>query len=97
MSFVFPFFLYQFFLRKVILVFVCVCVWCVALQWVLPGTRETELPVQPQRQQWGGGDPGQDYQQTTMKQGAKVDTQLAQAAKNLPSHSRQHRFHVYVC
>lgn len=45
----------------------------------------------------GGGDPGQDYQQTTMKQGAKVDTQLAQAAKNLPSHSRQHRFHVYVC
>lgn len=44
-----------------------------------------------------GGDPGQDYQQTTMKQGAKVDTQLARAAKDLPSHSRQHRFHVYVC
>lgn len=31
------------------------------------------------------------------KQGAEVDTQPAQAAKGLPSHSRQHRFHVYVC
>lgn len=60
---------------------------------------EHEKQSCPNNPKGGGQGPrtGQSADDHARNKGAEVDTQPAQAAKGLPSRSRQNRFHVYVC